>query len=1133
MQKVNELSQAIAALEAQRAVLGNSVVDSALAPLRERLANLEQRQTASRQRRLVTVLFLDIVNSTLLSQGLEPEEVQEVMGGSLKRLSVPIETYGGQVTQFVGDGFVAVFGLNRVHENDARQAVRAGLAILAESRACAEELDRRFQIQGFNIRIGVNTGRVVAGRFSEAESPVMGLTVSLAARMEQAALPGTLFISQFTHQHVRGAFEVESLTPIEAKGFPQPVALYRVRAALPRTFRTFTRGVEGIKTSLIGRDTELRQLQAVLTRAVQSRETHLVTVVGEAGVGKSRLLYEFDRWVAKATSQVTAFKARASPQTTTVPFGLLRDMISYRLGILTTDPVQPTRERLVEALSTFLEDEPEMKAHFVGSLLGFDFSESPYLQGVENDPRQLRERAQLYLTQYIAAVSRKSTTILMLDDIHWADAPSLSFVTRLVRECPQLPLVVVCLARPILTDRFPGWDQEEPPDEQSLPNPPPHPGGLQLALSPLSRQASRDLLGEILRNVEGFPDALCEQILDSADGNPFYLEEYIQTLVDSRAIRRSQRGGPWRLDPERSGSRLEMPATLTALLEARLDSLNTAQRVLVQQAAVIGRVFWRSALQAVRGDKPITDAELKLLSRHGFFYPQETSTFAGTEEYRFHHGLLRDAAYQALLKSDRQVYHAQAAAWLTGVTRTSGRAGEFAPVIAEHCELAGERVLAAEWYTQSGTRARNQGDPAQARLFFDRALALLHSDVSPSQAGPDLARRWQALAGRDEVLGILGDTEARLADDVALVELAESIGDDHLVAEAYYRKGYYQGMIGQYTKEREAYTLGLAAAARAGDRRREALILGLKVLCEVRLGDLQAAAQTTTAALTCAEEVGDEEVLARTLTNVSTFHTETGDLARAAQLLDRQLAINRRTGNIEGEVAGLTNLGYTYILLGMPEEGIPALQRSINLARAIGHRSFCAYGSLNLALAHLRCGDPPSALAELDQCLPELQAMNDVFGCAVGQVYAALAREQGGQVADALAGFEQAAAALSGIGAPGSTHDAKAGAARCLLALNDLDTARQYAVLLWDYLQQKAGVGMEFPLLGYETCADVFSAAGQAALAHIVVEGGYRELMTRASQISLPEWRRSFLEQVPEHCRIQTRWQVNTETSDE
>ena len=249
MQEIDELTQAIIALETQRPGLGDRVVDAALAPLHEKLARLEQVQPVNRQRRLVTVLFFDIVDSAKMSQGLEPEEVLEIMGGALKRMSAPIETHGGQVTQVMGDGFVAVFGLTRIQENDARQAVRAGLAILDEVRACADDLEQRFQLHDFNIRIGINTGRVVVGRFTETESTVMGLTVTLAARMEQSALPGTLFISEFTHQHVRGAFDVELIPAIEAKGFPHPMAVYQGKPARPRTFRTMTRGVEGIEPS--------------------------------------------------------------------------------------------------------------------------------------------------------------------------------------------------------------------------------------------------------------------------------------------------------------------------------------------------------------------------------------------------------------------------------------------------------------------------------------------------------------------------------------------------------------------------------------------------------------------------------------------------------------------------------------------------------------------------------------------------------------------------------------------------------------------------------------------------------------------------------------------------------------------
>jgi hypothetical protein len=183
--------------------------------------------------------------------------------------------------------------------------------------------------------------------------------------------------------------------------------VYRVISARPHTFRTFTRGVQGIETRLIGREAELMQLKESLTDVIQNRETQLVTIVGEAGVGKSRLLYEFDRWVASAASRFIIFKARASPQMMTVPFGMLREMISYRLGLLTTDPVQITRQRLVERLSDYLEGEPEMKAHFIGSLLGFDFSDSPYLRGVVNDPEQMHARAQLYLTQCFEAAANE------------------------------------------------------------------------------------------------------------------------------------------------------------------------------------------------------------------------------------------------------------------------------------------------------------------------------------------------------------------------------------------------------------------------------------------------------------------------------------------------------------------------------------------------------------------------------------------------------------------------------------------------------------------------------------------------------------------------------------------------------
>jgi tetratricopeptide (TPR) repeat protein len=421
--------------------------------------------------------------------------------------------------------------------------------------------------------------------------------------------------------------------------------------------------------------------------------------------------------------------------------------------------------------------------------------------------------------------------------------------------------------------------------------------------------------------------------------------------------------------------------------------------------------------------------------------------------------------------------------------------------------------------------ARNQGAPAEAYSFFDRALAHLPPQLSASASEHDINLYWQALVGRDEVLGILGDTEKRMADDHALVAFAEKVGNDHFLAEACFHQGYYLGMRGQYTQELEVYTRGLEAARRVSDRGYEAEILGLKILCELRLGDLDSASKTSKEAIACAQQVDDDLILARCLSNVSTYYTETGDMARGVKLLEQQLAIIHRLGNLEDEVVGLSNLGYAYIQLGMPEAGISNLQRCIKIARSINHRKICAYGGINLALAYVRSGNPSSAMEELQHSLVEFQAMNDAFGYAVGTTYIALAREQVGQIPDALADFTQAAAKLGEIGTPGYAHDAEAGIMRCLLSLHKLDEVEQHVASLWDYLTHHSATGMEFPVLAYESCADAFSAIGQTSLARRAVGAGYGELLIRAGRISLPEWRKSFLEQVPEHYRIQKRWQ--------
>jgi len=348
-QQIAQLKHTIAEMESQRESLGEEVVEASLAPLRQKLEQLSALleipreslpETTLQQRKLVTLLFMDVVGSTsLIASHLDPEDTLEIMDGALQRLALPITEHGGHVTRFTGDGFKAVFGAPVAREDDPEQAIYAGLSILESAHKVAAELQAQWGIQGFQVRLGINTGLVALGGKTEAEDTVMGKPVNLAARLESAAPPGGLLISHDTYRHVRGVFNVEPLDTITVKGFAEPVQVYRVLEAKPRAFRLRTLGVEGVETRMVGRNDELKYLRDALFTASEEGEGQVVTVVGEAGVGKSRLLYEFQNWIELLPTSVRFFEGRARQEAQGVPYGLLRDLFEFRFQIQENDKV--------------------------------------------------------------------------------------------------------------------------------------------------------------------------------------------------------------------------------------------------------------------------------------------------------------------------------------------------------------------------------------------------------------------------------------------------------------------------------------------------------------------------------------------------------------------------------------------------------------------------------------------------------------------------------------------------------------------------------------------------------------------------------------------------------------------------
>jgi predicted ATPase len=925
--------------------------------------------------------------------------------------------------------------------------------------------------------------------------------MNLAARLQSSAPPGGILISQDTYRCVRGVFDVSPQPMLAVKGKREPVQTFLVLRAKQRAFRTAMHGPAGIAARIIGRDQELAQLQKDYLAAFETRRLAWSQITGEPGMGKSRLVDEMIDFLELRLEQFRLFRGRAYEGETRQPFALLRRLWFDRFQIAEDAPLSQAEARWIEEYLKLGGDAPEMQieaAQVVGRLVGLPFSGSPTLAALQSDPAQLKERAFVASQRLLNAVRRTGPVVFLLEDLHWADGSSWEYLTQVVlaeQAQESQGLFVLATARP-------EW---APPDALTR-----HLGYRQIDLHSLSGEATLELARALMQRVEAVPDQVLRTIAERAEGVPYFVEEMVHWLLDHGVIEAHQE--PWRFLPERM-EQFRFPPSLQHLLLARLNVLERGQRAALQRGAVYGRNFWAGGLAAlgVEGGESL----LRQLQPRGLIDYQPESSFEGDSEWSFHHNLLREVTYDSILKRERASLHRAAAAWLEAQARQAERLDEFAGLLGTHTELGGEPHTAAHWFARAGERARSQGALREALNFFERALGLFPPE--------DREQRWQALFRRCSLMGDLAQVDGRREALQALLELSRETGDPVQLAEANSLTGFFLTNRGEDRPALFVYEAGLAAARQAGDRSIEARLLAQKVVSLTRLGEFQAAAPAVEEALACAREVTDEETLARIYTNLALFFTESGDLARAAQMIAQAAELSRGPSYRPGEVINLSNLGYTYVLLGMAERSLPALQRAIELAESVGARRLGGYASLNLALAHFRLGSLPAAQKILNALLPNFEALKDAFAQASAHAYLALSLEAGGEPELASRRFNEALEILRFIEAPGYASDARAGLARCALALGRLEEAGQFAGQVWDTLLKQGPEGMEFPVWAYLTCAEVFEARGETGRSRAAVEAGYQELSTRAGKISDPEWRQSFLENIPEH-REMTRW---------
>ena len=893
--------------------------------------------TPAAERRLVSVLFADLVGFTTASEGRDAEETRELLSRYFDVSRSVIERYGGTVEKFIGDAVMAVWGTPVATEDDAERAVRAALELVS----AIPELH-----PALHARAGVLTGEAAVTLGATSEGMVAGDLVNTASRVQSAAEPGTVLVGESTRTAADAAIAFEDAGEHELKGKAEPVRLWRALRVVAN------RGGEGRSSGLeapfVGRERELRLVKDLFHTSAEAGRAHLVLVTGPAGIGKSRLSWEFEKYVDGLTLTVRWHKGRCPPYGEGVAYWALAEMVRGRAGILEGEDAATSAAKLAAAVAEHVRDpqdrdwvEPRL-AHLLG------LAEATF------------EREDLFAAWrlFFERLADEVPTVLVFEDLQWADAGLLDFVEHLVEWARAKPIFVVGLARPELAERRPGFGTTT------------RGGFTGLALEPLTDEAMDALLDGL---VPGLPPELRASIRARAEGIPLYAVETVRMLLNRGQLERAD--GSYRVVGQ-IGS-LEVPETLHALVASRIDGLEPDERRLVQDASVLGKTFILDALASVQR-RPADEIEplLQALLRKEVLFLESDPRSAERGQYGFLQDLVRRVAYETLARRDRKARHLAAAEFFE--TSWGGREQEVVEVVASHYLTALEldpdaddapalRTKARETLTRAGERAASLGASAEAAALFARAAELAES----------LHDEARLLAQAGNAARAYGDTERARAELLRAIELFQESGDTRAAARA-----SADLALGEFATGRLAEAIdrmGAAYAALDTDEPDEDVSYFLSQLARwlYFAGRFDECEERNERALQIAERLRLPEVLSHTLNTKGLLATQQGRWETARALIRHSLDIALEN-DVPGAIArGYTNLAAVTSRLGNLEESERLILSCVELARRVGDREGEWFSLGNLTDFYLQTGKWDEVL-EIGRELPaelEIQAL--------------------------------------------------------------------------------------------------------------------------------------------------------------
>jgi predicted ATPase/class 3 adenylate cyclase len=829
------------------------------------------------ERKLATVLFVDLVGSTALISGTDPEVARRRVQQYFDKVSHCVITHGGLVEKFAGDAVMAAFGIPQAHEDDAERAVRTALGILESVR----EL-------GLEVRIGIESGEVVVDDASESTFAT-GEAVNIAARLQQAAPANGILIGPGAHRLTLGRFQLEDEGPVEIRGRSEPVWAWRVICLTEGRTRTSVR-----QAPLVGRDAELELLENTYERAVRDRRAHLFTIYGDPGVGKSRLASEFVGGLEGAT----VLYGRALPYGEGVTYSALADMVKTAAGIADDDPLDDALEKLRDCCP----DEA------VADLLGLA---SGVLEAVKGERNQ--QEIAWAAREWAEKLAEPQPLVLVFEDIHWAEDALLELIEHMATWVRNVPIMLLCLARPELLDLRPGWG-----------------GGrvraTAIELEPLGRTDSEALIEALLDGDMAL--GARQTLLDKTEGNPLFVEETVRMLAEADGM-----GG--RID--------RIPDTLQALIAARIDHLPPGEKELLQGAAVMGRIFWKGALSELVLEGTEIDPLLEDLELREFVRAEARSSISGEEAFRFKHVLIREVAYGGLSKAARAGHHQRFAAWLrkrAGEELLEVRAYHLDQATALLAELDGAppELLAheaAEALEEAGRRALAREANATARKLLIRAVEL----------EPTLERRYEAARAAWR----MADFPVLSAEMQEVLKAAREAGDRSIEARAL-------AALSEVTLLRQADVSRAEALAREalgvadpddGESRIDALRM-LETVAWWR-GRLTESESYIEEQLEVARSLGRVDVESEALLSLAAIAVSRREDGRAETLIERAHALAEESGSPTAKAHAYRQAGELDILRGRREEALVKLERARELFQEVG-------AATNLAKVMLRIG---------------------------------------------------------------------------------------------------------------------------------------------------------------------------------